>query len=77
MDKYLQTSEAIPKQRRSSYELFVKNFKRLLRLKENYSPDRLAKTELYLKKSPQFFRKSWIEGKVSELIPERSEGSHR
>jgi hypothetical protein len=67
LDKYMKASETIPPQRIYSYEMFVKNFRRLLRLKEKFSPERLAKTELYLKKSPQFFRKAWIEGKVKEL----------
>jgi len=77
LEKYLTTNESIPRQRRSSYELFVKNIRRLLRLRENFSPDRLAKAELHLKKSPQFFRKAWIEERVNELNPERSKGSHR
>jgi len=67
LDNYIQTNETIPKQRRSSYELFVKNYKRLLRLKENFSHDRLAKNELYLRKSPQFFRKAWIAERIKEF----------
>jgi hypothetical protein len=64
LDKYLKTNEAIPRQRRYSFELFVKNYKRLLRLQENFSQDRLAKAELYLKKSPRFFRKAWLEERI-------------
>jgi hypothetical protein len=66
-EKYLSSSEAIPKQRRTSYEKFFNAYKKLLRLKEKFSDDRLAKTELFLQKQPNFLRKAWIEEKVKEL----------
>ncbi len=67
LEKYILSNELIPRERRINYELFMKSFKRLLRLKENHSNDRLAKTELFLKKQPNFFRKNWIERMIKEI----------
>jgi len=67
-EKYLASSEAIPKQRRTSYEKFFNAYKKLIRLKENFSQDRLAKTELFLQKQTNFLRKAWIEEKIKELV---------
>jgi hypothetical protein len=65
--KYFSANTNIPEGRSVSYIRFLKFYKRLLKLKEEFRNDRLNNLELAVNKSPQFSRKNWIEEKIKDL----------